>query len=330
MPEYKRKLRNLNYYSSRCKEYLRIDFGYQCAYCKTHESESISGEKLYEKDHFKPQDLFKDDSTLHKYDNLFYSCNICNGKSGKSNKWSSDLLNPCEDDIYGENLHVVYPKDNTDDFKLNFNTTKGELFINTFNLNQYDHRQIRKKRWELHRRQNELKSLIKEIEDSVKRLDGCNNMKATIDFLIDKINNLKSEFEEIKNPFLITEDLGHTIFKNQLSAFGELNHINEDYNLDYEFICEGSSIKCTLLKDKSVKFIDGKKMKKINVSDAKVWKKKEGRISAFLVDLTYKKVYHCDIKKALENIQIDNTKQTCTIWIEENNEINEHSIKKIV
>lgn len=330
MSEYQRKHRNLNYFSPRCKEYLRTDFSYECAYCKTNEAESISGQKLYEIDHFKPQDQFSEDSNLHEYNNLFYSCSICNGKSGKSNKWSTNLLNPCEDKIYSGKLHVVYPKDDIDNFKLTPNSEKGKLFIETFNLNQYDHREIRKKRWELQQRKNEKMLLIRDIGNTLTLLKGNSTVEAIKDSLIDKIDKLKNDIEDIENSFSISEDVGHTVFKERLGSFVSLNHINEDYNIDYEFIYKGIHIKCTLLKDEDIKFTCGKKMKRIDIRDAEIWKNNDNKIIAFLVDLSRRKIYYCDIKKVLENTELDDTKKTFTVSIDENNEVNEKNIQKFL
>ncbi len=96
--EYRRRIRFVSYNSNKCKEYLRADFSYECAYCGLKESDTGAlGDEYYEIDHFVPQNPENELDKIvdvHKYENLYYSCELCNSK--KSNIWSKELLDPCD------------------------------------------------------------------------------------------------------------------------------------------------------------------------------------------------------------------------------------------
>lgn len=99
-PKRRSGLKQLTKYSS-YRKYLKEDFGERCGYCDRAESYSRGDFHI---DHFAPQKPFKDLAT--SYNNLVYSCPICN--SAKSNKWISNspdisvkgdegFLDPCSD-----------------------------------------------------------------------------------------------------------------------------------------------------------------------------------------------------------------------------------------
>ncbi len=91
-----------------CREYLRRDFRFRCAYCLTHEHYFQDGDGG-EIDHFRPlhppKKTAKDFSHLRNvYSNLYWTCSVCNNIKG--NKWPTDaqyeqelrFLDPCEED----------------------------------------------------------------------------------------------------------------------------------------------------------------------------------------------------------------------------------------
>jgi uncharacterized protein (TIGR02646 family) len=84
------------------KPFLRIDFDYRCAYCKSREVVE-GGSKKFHIDHYKPKSKFI--KLINDYFNLFYSCSECN--NAKNDFWPTILnrllhqfiLNPCEHDF---------------------------------------------------------------------------------------------------------------------------------------------------------------------------------------------------------------------------------------
>jgi hypothetical protein len=84
------------------KWYLRLDFGYRCAYCTIHEAES-GGHENFEVDHFRPEWLFPDLRT--DYRNLYYADRPCN--KYKRGFWPSPaeerrgerFVDPCRENL---------------------------------------------------------------------------------------------------------------------------------------------------------------------------------------------------------------------------------------
>ncbi|MCW9046273.1 MAG: HNH endonuclease [Alphaproteobacteria bacterium] len=87
------------------KNDLQIDFNGRCGYCDGPDA-LLGGKASFQIDHFAPLDKFENLKLV--YENLVYSCQICN--RGKSNKWPSDnpnvsiennegFLHPCLDDF---------------------------------------------------------------------------------------------------------------------------------------------------------------------------------------------------------------------------------------
>lgn len=89
---------------SHYKPFLRLEFLYACVYCDSYESE-LGGEDNFEVEHYVPQS--KCPMLKCIYENLFYSCSICNGPAAKWGYWPTKaqrekgrfILNPCRHDI---------------------------------------------------------------------------------------------------------------------------------------------------------------------------------------------------------------------------------------
>lgn len=176
--DYERKTRNVTYFSSSCKMYLRHDFKHTCAYCGVVE-ETISpfteiSEKFFEKDHFWPQ---KDGTPeRHQYSNLFYACKKCNGK-----KDAIVLpLNPCRDDIYsGAHPHISGGTAETD-FTVCASTSEGTNYIEALELNSRYHVTIRQQQQEYLLANAEARKILFELrkseridEDSLKKIEAA-------------------------------------------------------------------------------------------------------------------------------------------------------------
>lgn len=68
------------------KPLLAEEGGHQCVYCTIHEGQ-FGGERNFHVEHFKPQKDFPE--YANTYENLFYSCSICNAFKGES--WPGDI-----------------------------------------------------------------------------------------------------------------------------------------------------------------------------------------------------------------------------------------------
>ena len=123
---------------------LRIEFGYTCAYCVSHEAEVARGAKhgLFEVEHFRPEHAFGHLRTV--YANLMWACAACN--RAKSGKWPSAVaqargsrfVDPCAEAL-SEHLQIV-------ELEVVPRTAAGEYMIDELNLNSFEHRTRRKER----------------------------------------------------------------------------------------------------------------------------------------------------------------------------------------
>lgn len=259
--EYERKFRWANYGSNKCKEYLRNDFSYECAYCKLQEREiDIIGSEYFEIDHFKPQSDNNPTFNPHLYKNLNYSCEKCNAE--KSDFWSVDLLNPCKTNIYKNKAHIIGGYDPLKLYKYTAITNEGQLYIDTFKLNSRHHIRIRKRRKQ---QENYIKiknELIDEILRKFAMKQGFENLNESIEKLdalrVDKDKQvsdlLRNESFELVNKYLTDKGIRNSI-------------VLEEYNMDFKLKYKGKSIYCELILDNNNedceikgKFIDKEKL----------------------------------------------------------------------
>lgn len=294
MPKYVRKKRYQNYNSKYCKKYLRIDFKYECAYCGTHEAESINGLKSFEIDHFKPRKKFIDDLSINNYDNLFYSCIICN--SSKSDAWEMNLLNPCTDDIFGEDAHIIEGID--EKFKLIPRTKQGEDFIKILKLNQKTQREIRQIR---SRYKTRVEERIKQIEKLIKNIKKLEELK---DLSTDDIFGLLDKLEkEFKGPYF--ELLDESSFDKEYEALlektfnsifpeekVELHKVYEEHDLDYEIRTNNEIYRAFVRFEEDITFIKGFKQIRIRVEQARDWSTLSEPIVILLYDSSNQKIYY--------------------------------------
>lgn len=263
--EYRRKIRWANYQTPKCKEYLRSDFSYECAYCKLQEKElGIIDSSYFEIDHFRPQSDTDEDFNPHLYFNLYYSCQKCNGE--KSDKWSENLLDPCRDDIFsGECPPIVEGYNPEFNFKYIAKNKKGELYIDTFKLNSRYNIKIRKRR--IHRENNilEIDKLIDEIICKFERKNDINNYEE-LSVLLDRLRNRKNEeiIDLLKNSDF--EDAKEYLNKRNIKN----SIILEEYNMDMKIKLSNQSYYCELIVDKTKDDVDIK-IKYISTEKLKSW-----------------------------------------------------------
>lgn len=242
--EYIRKQRWANYSSPKCKEYLRNDFFHECAYCKLQEQEvGIVGLDFFEIDHFKPQSLGLPDT--HKYNNLYYSCEKCNGE--KSNIWDTKLLDPCNDNIFSGSNPAIVGGRKENQYKYIAQNDRGAFYIDTFKLNSRAQIRFRKARENDENSLRMINTLIDEILLKFQNNAELHDLK-DLTFQLDKLqqikqwklNNLPKDemFEKVE------EYLNYRGIENSL--------VFEEYNMDIKIKLDGSTYYCELLVDNSV------------------------------------------------------------------------------
>lgn len=241
--EYVRKQRWANYSSPKCKEYLRNDFSYECAYCKLQEQEvGFVGLDFFEIDHFRPQSL--DFPDVHEYHNLYYSCKKCNNE--KSNIWDTKLLNPCIDDIFsGCNPAIVGGK-KENQYKYIAQNDRGSFYINTFKLNSRTQIHFRKAREKHQNNIRKINTLIDEILLKFQNNVDLHNFEE-LKCQLEKLRNLKQiELDKLPKDEMFEkaeEYLNNKDIENSL--------VFEEYNMDLKIKINDSTYYCELLIDNS-------------------------------------------------------------------------------
>lgn len=132
-PQYKR-------YQS-YKRYLRVDFEYECVYCRIHENE-VGGPRFFTVEHYRPKAVDKFPELATVYSNLLYGCQVCN--PFKLDDWPSDdpivedtgYLDPCEHDF---DHHFASDRG----FRVQGLTGPGRYMVERLHLNRTQLRKMR-------------------------------------------------------------------------------------------------------------------------------------------------------------------------------------------
>ncbi|MEC0210990.1 hypothetical protein P4H70_18785 [Paenibacillus ehimensis] len=328
MPQFIRRKRYVTYKDKRCRKYLRIDFDYKCAYCGSNEAEFIVGYKAFQIDHFIPQNLASmyPEVDLDKYDNLYYSCEMCNSVTGKSGKWDSDLLDPCKDNIYsGENHHIEYG------VRLKHLTQHGKKFIETLNLNSLEHRRVREVREEffscLREKEIEIVRMLENLDLLEKQIGSNPSITDSRDALLRLLEQTKEESKG-KYYFVKSDELfdhpQEKIFENVLSKYVSFSKIYYDYDLDYEIVFEGNNtIWCSFHIRETVNF-NSHNTKKIRLSSAQIrdWKAHilPKPIVIMVLDESNNKIYYCNALDIIEN-DFSAEREFITFYIRKDSEL---------
>ena len=260
--EYVRKKRWATYHSKKCKEYLRNDFSHECAYCKLQESEvGFVTREFFEIDHFKPQDTH--DENVHKYPNLYYCCEKCNGE--KSNNWSEELLDPCQDDIFSGESPAIRVGNAADGYILEAANANGTLYIDTFKLNSRYHVGIRRKR-------ADSKNIIKEINTLIDEIIGKIQSNSNFDHISSLAERL-AELRQLKQNE--TEMLGlDPVFEKAQEYLSNMaiqhNLVFRELDLDFEIKVGGETYLCELIIDTSTESKDSYN-KRIDTEKLSAW-----------------------------------------------------------
>jgi hypothetical protein len=330
MPEYQRKRRYIKYTDELCKRYIRIDFKYECSYCKTHEAESIFGAKAFEIDHFKPQAAAVGDYSIHEYDNLYYACIICNGASGKSNTWTPTLLDPCSDDIYGATNHIVYPVNGINGFKVEPVTGRGNEYIETLKLNQSEQRKIREKRFIVEKDKKIMQSSIDQIEENIKKLEDIDGTESIKKALEEQLVIQKEKLVNMDKPYPRCElDENIDACKDILKNYMVITDVFDDGDLDYEVTYGGKKAKAVILINDEIAFNNGYKVKKIVKEKVQDWKSSGERIIIFVYDKEAKIVYYCNFNEYIREVDLNTYNKLVTFKILQADMITESTISNL-
>ena len=300
--EYQRKVRWANYQTAKCKEYLRNDFSHECAYCKLQEKElGIIDTDYFEVDHFRPQSNENMDFNPHVYFNLYYCCNKCN--SEKSDKWSTDLLDPCKDDIFsGLNPPIVEGYNPESKYKYVAKNKRGKEYIDTFKLNSRYNIGIRKRR---KNRENNILEIDKLIDEVIHKFNSKTNIikQQELSQLLEKLRKKKDEAVE-----------GLTKDSNFEGAQAYLNDRNienmlilEEFNMDFKVMVANQNYYCELIVDDSKEDTDAKS-KYIPTEKLKCWNENVShQIGILYYYPNLNKMYFYNVSKKIESTVLDNS-----------------------
>lgn len=261
MAEFTRKVRFTNYNDNRCKGVLRKDFLRRCAYCRCREGD-LGGSARFEKDHFHPKSKGGSDA----YNNLFYACKECNGKSGKSDYWSDTLLNPCEHDIWGVHIklnqkYVCEPL-----------TSSGKEYITALKLNRKSYVKRRRTIADINK---ELNNELIETESICQELINERKDERIIKHLNRQILELRKKIE-LGDAYKSCEaDNDDECLRETLRALDKIGKVIErdgNYDLDYELINGDTKYYCNIEYDKLSFNADGMAKKYISNEKIDAWK----------------------------------------------------------
>lgn len=311
MAEFVRKKRFFKYNDVQCKKFLSKDFMKRCAYCKIREGD-LSGPDSFEKDHFFPVKKGGED----KYENLYYACTSCNGKSGKSDKWSETLLNPCKDDIW--NVHVNV----NDKFKCEDLTPQGDEYIKTFKLNRKSYVKIRRS---ISEHQKELKGKIETYKKLCQELIESGSSKVVEQILLNDINESERILEEGANyrmsEIAFDKEMDELIC-TELSKAGVLEYVDRDYDLLYELSTNNGKYLC-YLEVCDINFgTDGKAKKYIATEKLKAWESinQKEKILVVLFNCIDQIVYYVELDELL-TLPGRNNAEKCLYYVLKDNKV---------
>lgn len=318
MAEFERKKRYIKYNQDECKFFLRKDFQKQCAYCLIKEAD-IGNPDNFEKDHFVPQKsgiigrvhekYFGENFDVNNYYNLYYCCQRCNGRSGKSNKWSSTLLDPCTDDIWGKHIKRLGNE------VLEALTIEGDEYIRTFKLNSLRAIKIRQG----------IESQRQSIKRHLEALEGFIQSHTDDDKLT---HWLRSEREKDLQKLEYGTNYDPGIYYLEEDSMLEAEAIlskysivkgDGDYELDYVIRLEGKTYYVKLILQQELSFINGEKGFYLPLIQVQDWGERNVLICCY--DIKNKKLYYLDFQSYLSKNPIDAKKGRYFYKIQETSQL---------
>ncbi|OED06643.1 HNH endonuclease [Bacillus cereus] len=334
MAEFTRRRRFFKYRDPLCKKYLRIDFQKKCAYCGIHEAEIPMGLNYFQIDHFKPQKLFGTLSNNNDYDNLVYSCGICNGPSGKGDSWHDELLDPCKDNIYNYNQHIEQQPNSQ--FKLLHTTSRGLLFIETLKLNQKNQRDLREIRFTY---KQEKHKVLEEAKIMIQRLKQFTDDEVLLSIRKDYEEKIKQVEDELIGPFFSQQakiksfnEEYEDILIGKLEKNITISKEYEDFDLDFKLEFKDMKLK-GYLRIIEENFFNDKEEKMIRFKNEQIesWEKipQIHDIIIFLLEKQTHKIYFSTLKTALNREKIKTSGTFYTMYISKLNELTSNNVEEV-
>ena len=306
MAEFERKKRYIKYDQSCCKFFLRKDFHKQCAYCLIREAD-IGNPDNFEKDHFVPQTggmvgrvhtkYSGEEFDVDNYYNLYYCCQRCNGRSGKSNKWSPSLLDPCADDIW--DIHIKRLENGF----LQALTDRGEEYISIFQLNSKKAIEYRQK----------IEQGSKTIKDHLAALEGFIEKYARDPALLEWFSKEReNDLEKLKYGIHYDSNASYLDESSVAEAEAILSKYQivknkGDYELDYTIKIQEVEYEVKLVINDGIKFLHGEKGFYLPVRQVEDWNDKNVLICHY--DTQNKKMYYLNFHNYLQNNPVNKSQE---------------------
>ena len=297
MAEFTKRKRFFKYTDKLCKKFLSRDFLRQCAYCKIREGD-LGGPDSFEIDHFLPETKGGSDN----YDNLYYACATCNGKSGKSDIWSKTLLDPCKENIYGVHIALL------DNYRFNDVTSQGKEYIKTLKLNR---KSYVRKRETLAKHKKELEEKLLEYKDAYQQVLLSGNIVGVTKIFEDDIKETETILEygvnnRASNNYF-DEDIDEIIYR-KLEQIGEVKCVDMDYDLFYQLKIGEKTYLCNYEIDTLEFGEDGKVRRFISREKIDKWKEIEKSVPILLITFNTinNEVYYTTMSTILQCAGVNN------------------------
>lgn len=297
MAEFTKKKRFFKYTDKSCKKFLSRDFLRQCAYCKIREGD-LGGPDSFEIDHFVPETKGGSDN----YDNLYYACATCNGKSGKSDIWSETFLDPCKEDIYGVHITLL------DNYRFNDVTPQGKEYIKTLKLNR---KSYVRKRETLAKHKKELEEKLLEYKEAYQQVLLSGNIVGVAKVFEDDIKETEAILEygvnyRASNNYF-DEDIDEMIYR-KLEQIGEVKCVDRDYDLFYQLKIGEKTYLCNSEIDTLEFERDGKVRRFISREKIDKWKEIEKSTPILLItfNTNNNEVYYTAMSTILQSSGVNN------------------------
>lgn len=308
MAEFTKRKRFFKYTDKSCKKFLSRDFLRRCAYCKIREGD-LGGPESFEIDHFVPETKGGSDN----YDNLYYACASCNGKSGKSDSWSETLLDPCKEDIYGVHITLL------NNYRFHDVTPQGEEYIKTLRLNR---KSYVRRRETLARHRKELEIKLSEYKEAYQQVFLSGNIVGMAKVFEDDIKEIEAILEYGVNYRIsrdyFDEDIDKIIY-NELEKIGEVRCVDMDYDLFYELKIGTKMYLCCSEIDTLEFGTTGKVRRYISREKIDIWREIERETPILLITFNTNdnQIYYTKMSTIMQSAGVSNPDR-CAYYVGEN------------
>ena len=189
------------------KPHLQSTFGFRCAYCLSHE-DILGRYDAMEIDHFRPRSVPKFKGLTNSWENLYYSCRLCNRH--KSCHWPTAqqtardfrFVDPCQDDP-DEHFRLTRDPDTGYRCRLRPQSCPGKYTADKIRL---DRKQLRDVWQQLDMHERKHRDLLAKkseqvgiLENDIRRRGVSADANALLADLKREKKSLEAELERIRN-----------------------------------------------------------------------------------------------------------------------------------